>query len=138
MLERDRYQCRVRLAGCTIRATCVHHLDGKAAGDDPARMVASCTSCNLKAGEPGRPRNHAADQLHADQAERIRVLENIIAQANPVTVHADTDRRLQNLEKIAGAQAEVRRERADGRTRLWAAIAAVSLVIVTVATLMTH
>lgn len=37
---------------CTYRATQVHHLDGKAAGDDPARLVASCAPCNLAEGDP--------------------------------------------------------------------------------------
>ena len=40
--------------GCTVRATCVHHLDGKALGDDPSRLVASCNSCNQAIGDPAR------------------------------------------------------------------------------------
>lgn len=66
VLTRDSYRCQLRLApkcdctlpdckrfhGCTTRADCVHHLDGKANGDDPNRCVASCTGCNLQIGDP--------------------------------------------------------------------------------------
>lgn len=59
VLSRDRYSCQARLAGCTGRATEAHHLDGKAAGDDPARIIATCRHCNLKIGDPTRPRGRA-------------------------------------------------------------------------------
>lgn len=52
VLIRDQYLCQVRLPGCTVRANHAHHLDGKASGDDPARIVAACEHCNLATGEP--------------------------------------------------------------------------------------
>lgn len=52
VLERDGYLCRLKLDGCTTRATHVHHLAGKGAGDDPANLVAACQHCNLKVGDP--------------------------------------------------------------------------------------
>lgn len=54
VLERDRYRCRVQLDGCTTRAGHVHHVKGKAMGDDPAYLVAACSSCNGKVGDPRR------------------------------------------------------------------------------------
>lgn len=65
-LTRDNYRCQLRLApkcdctlpdckrfhGCKIIADCVHHLDGKGAGDDPERCVSACTPCNLQVGDP--------------------------------------------------------------------------------------
>jgi hypothetical protein len=68
VLERDGWRCQLRLPpacdctlpdckrfhGCKIKADCVHHLDGKAAGDDPNRCVAACTPCNLQIGDPQR------------------------------------------------------------------------------------
>lgn len=54
VLERDRWRCQLKLDGCTTRATHVHHVHGKLAGDDPAGLVASCESCNLKLGDPTR------------------------------------------------------------------------------------
>lgn len=66
VLKRDSNRCQIslppkcdctladckRFHGCTITATQVHHLDGKAAGDDPDRCVASCRGCNLQIGDP--------------------------------------------------------------------------------------
>lgn len=56
VLERDSYQCQMQLPDvCTYKATCVHHTKGKAiTGDDPAYMVACCTACNLKIGDPSK------------------------------------------------------------------------------------
>lgn len=54
VLERDGYRCQLRLDGCTVRATHVHHLHGKGSGDDPAGLVSSCEHCNLKIGDPTR------------------------------------------------------------------------------------
>lgn len=59
VLLRDGYRCRVgpdraqrgQPDVCTTLATHAHHLDGKAAGDDPARIVASCAACNLAEGD---------------------------------------------------------------------------------------
>jgi 5-methylcytosine-specific restriction endonuclease McrA len=57
VLARDHGQCQLRLAGCTVTATCVHHVVGRAvSGDDPRFLLASCQSCNLAIGEPGRRR----------------------------------------------------------------------------------
>jgi 5-methylcytosine-specific restriction endonuclease McrA len=53
VLARDHYQCQLRLDGCTTVAGHVHHTLGRAVGDDPAHLVASCAHCNLKIGEPG-------------------------------------------------------------------------------------
>lgn len=72
VLERDGYLCQLRLPGewtvvvdgetqtrrCTELATQVHHLDGKAAGDDPDRCVAACRNCNLKVGDPTGAHHH--------------------------------------------------------------------------------
>lgn len=57
VLARDGYQCQLQLPGCTVAAPVrgghVHHTLGReVTGDDPAHMVASCRSCNLKAGDP--------------------------------------------------------------------------------------
>jgi hypothetical protein len=54
VLERDGYVCQLGLDGCTRKATHVHHTRGKRFGDDPAYLVASCESCNLKTGDPTR------------------------------------------------------------------------------------
>jgi len=54
VLQRDHHLCRLRLDGCTTLATCVHHTRGKAAGDDPAHLMAACASCNLKIGDPAK------------------------------------------------------------------------------------
>lgn len=59
ILLRDLYRCQLRLPGCTDLATQVHHTLGKAAGDDPAHLVASCQGCNLKVGDPMKSRNPA-------------------------------------------------------------------------------
>jgi 5-methylcytosine-specific restriction endonuclease McrA len=52
VLARDGRLCRLQLAGCTTVATHVHHVRGKARGDDPAHLVAACAGCNLKVGDP--------------------------------------------------------------------------------------
>lgn len=54
VLARDGGRCQLQLPGvCTTRADCVHHTLGKAVtGDDPAHLVASCTPCNLRVGDP--------------------------------------------------------------------------------------
>lgn len=53
VLARDQYRCRLALPGvCTGLATQVHHVLGKASGDDPAHLVSSCRGCNLKVGDP--------------------------------------------------------------------------------------
>lgn len=55
VLARDGWECQLRLDGCTTIADCVHHTHGRTVtGDDPAHLVASCTSCNLKTGDPQR------------------------------------------------------------------------------------
>lgn len=52
VLARDANRCQVQTDACTTIATCVHHLDGRSVtGDDPSRLVASCTPCNLKLGD---------------------------------------------------------------------------------------
>lgn len=60
VLDRDGRRCQLRLDGCTRVATCVHHLHGRAVtGDDPRHLVASCTPCNLRVGDPQRSGNTA-------------------------------------------------------------------------------
>jgi 5-methylcytosine-specific restriction endonuclease McrA len=54
VLARDGYACKIKLPGCTGKATHVHHTQGKQLGDDPAYLVASCEHCNLKTGDPTR------------------------------------------------------------------------------------
>lgn len=55
VLDRDRWRCQLTIPGtCTTIADCAHHLDGKASGDNPARIVAACTPCNLHVGDPAR------------------------------------------------------------------------------------
>jgi 5-methylcytosine-specific restriction endonuclease McrA len=47
VLARDGEVCQLRLDCCTWRATEVHHLDGKAEGDDDtSRLVAVCHACH--------------------------------------------------------------------------------------------
>jgi len=49
---------------CTGMATEVHHARGKAFGDDPRYLVATCRACNAHVGDPThadvdpRPRTH--------------------------------------------------------------------------------
>jgi 5-methylcytosine-specific restriction endonuclease McrA len=52
VLKRDGGRCQVKLEGCKTIADCVHHLRGRALGDDPRYLVASCTPCNLQVGDP--------------------------------------------------------------------------------------
>jgi 5-methylcytosine-specific restriction endonuclease McrA len=54
VLARDGYTCRLRLPGCTGKATHVHHTLGKAHGDSEAQLVSACAHCNLKVGDPER------------------------------------------------------------------------------------
>lgn len=54
ILKRDANRCQLHLDGCTTIADCVHHLRGKRHGDDPQWLVAACTHCNLKVGDPER------------------------------------------------------------------------------------
>ena len=63
VLRRDGRACQIRLPGtwvtpqgvqsCLGRADCVHHTQGRAVtGDDPRFMVAACSPCNLRVGDP--------------------------------------------------------------------------------------
>jgi len=52
VLARDNYRCRLQLPGCTTVADTVHHTIGKAHGDDPSLLIASCRSCNAAVGDP--------------------------------------------------------------------------------------
>lgn len=55
ILARDGHRCRLRLEGCTARATTAHHtLDRGAVGDDPRHLVAACDPCNQEIGDPRR------------------------------------------------------------------------------------
>ena len=58
VLRRDGWLCQLNHPRCTQEATTVHHLDSRADyGDDPARMVAACVSCNNKEGSPDNARD---------------------------------------------------------------------------------
>jgi 5-methylcytosine-specific restriction endonuclease McrA len=62
VLARDRGVCQLRLEGCTIVATHVHHTHGRSVtGDDLRYLVAACAHCNLKIGDPTK---------HADPPNR--------------------------------------------------------------------
>jgi 5-methylcytosine-specific restriction endonuclease McrA len=55
ILVRDGNRCRLKIAGVCVGTSSpmhVHHLDGKARGDDPTRLIAACAPCNLHEGEP--------------------------------------------------------------------------------------
>ena len=66
VLDRDRasgWGCRAHDEGwcaraaapshaCTKIPSVAHHTLGKAAGDDPAHIVAACVPCNLAIGDP--------------------------------------------------------------------------------------
>lgn len=54
VLERDEYRCQIRIQGiCLTVADCVHHTLGWAVtGDNPAHLIAACTPCNQRIGEP--------------------------------------------------------------------------------------
>lgn len=54
VLLRDAGTCRLKLDGCTGRATHVHHVHGKRYGDDPDGLVSACRACNLKVGDPSK------------------------------------------------------------------------------------
>lgn len=70
VLQRDEYQCQIRLAGCvglekwslTGRyAAHVHHTKGRAiTGDDPRHLVTSCRPCNIAVGDPSAQRHDPA------------------------------------------------------------------------------
>jgi hypothetical protein len=62
VLLRDQYRCQLHYPGewtvrgghtrhCMGVADCIHHTRGPAV-EDPAHLVAACTPCNLKVGEP--------------------------------------------------------------------------------------
>lgn len=74
VLARDGYRCRIALPGvwrtrdgqlrrCAGVADCVHHRDGKKYGDSPHRLVAACTPCNLRIGDPDAPRAAQPDPV---------------------------------------------------------------------------
>lgn len=53
--ETNAGRCTLGLQGCTGRAQQVHHTKGReVSGDDPRYLVATCASCNRKAGQPGK------------------------------------------------------------------------------------
>lgn len=55
VLQRDQGRCQLKLDVCKTYADCVHHLVGRAiTGDNPEYLVASCTPCNLKIGNPAK------------------------------------------------------------------------------------
>ena len=47
-LERDRYQCQVRLDGCTRRATEVDHIIGADRDPQHRQLRSVCHACHLK------------------------------------------------------------------------------------------
>ena len=60
VLQRDGYACQIKKEGiCVGRADCVHHTMGRAVTrDNPHYMVAACTPCNLRIGDPTRSAAH--------------------------------------------------------------------------------
>jgi len=53
-------KCKANIAGtCTTQATQVHHVLGKAAGDDPRYLQAVCAECNKAIGDPNAGRQPA-------------------------------------------------------------------------------
>ena len=64
VLLRDGHRCQIRLPGCTTIASQAHHLHGKAAGDDPAGLVAACKPCNLQVGDPSAQDPTPAGRTH--------------------------------------------------------------------------
>jgi 5-methylcytosine-specific restriction endonuclease McrA len=55
VLDRDGRRCQLRIPDvCKGRADSVHHLEGRAAGDHPSGLVASCRPCNQRIGDPTR------------------------------------------------------------------------------------
>ena len=55
VLLRDGYACQLETDRCVKVADCVHHTAGRSVtGDDPRYLMASCTPCNLKLGDPSR------------------------------------------------------------------------------------
>lgn len=52
ILARDGWRCRLKLDGCTTRATEVHHVLGKGVSDDPDDLVSACRHCNGTTGDP--------------------------------------------------------------------------------------
>lgn len=53
IFERDRHLCRIGLAGCTRRATVIHHIVAIAQGgdDSDSNLCAACAHCNGKLGD---------------------------------------------------------------------------------------
>jgi 5-methylcytosine-specific restriction protein A len=59
VLDRDRWQCQIRRAGCTQSATEVDHIEPIAEGGarwDPANLRASCKTCNAGRGSETKAR----------------------------------------------------------------------------------
>jgi 5-methylcytosine-specific restriction endonuclease McrA len=55
VLARDGHRCQLKLPGCSVTATHVHHTrDWALVGDNPAQLVAACVFCNQSTGDPGR------------------------------------------------------------------------------------
>lgn len=52
ILKRDHYTCRLKLRGCTTRATLADHITPRAQGgtDNPANLIAACAACNRAKG----------------------------------------------------------------------------------------
>jgi 5-methylcytosine-specific restriction endonuclease McrA len=64
VLNRDRWQCQIRLDGCTTQATSVDHVTEPLQGGefwDPANLRASCRPCNSRRG--GRLAASRADRF---------------------------------------------------------------------------
>jgi hypothetical protein len=53
--QENRGRCTLQVPKvCTGTATQVHHLKGKAHGDDPRYLAAVCAACNLHVGDPNK------------------------------------------------------------------------------------
>lgn len=54
ILERDRWRCKIRSAGCKTLADCVDHIVPLSKGGpkyDPGNARAACTPCNTRRGD---------------------------------------------------------------------------------------
>jgi 5-methylcytosine-specific restriction endonuclease McrA len=66
VLTRDGYRCTLQLPGvCSTRATCVHHVLGRAVtGDNPTHLTSACQPCNAATGDPSAADPTPAGRTH--------------------------------------------------------------------------
>jgi 5-methylcytosine-specific restriction endonuclease McrA len=54
IILRDGGLCQLKLDGCEVYATQVHHVRGRGISEEPADLVAACAPCNRAVGDPTR------------------------------------------------------------------------------------